>query len=177
MTKYKNFNRPNPNNPWTKTAGYYKPTNPEKYIGDTRKIQYRSQMELKFYKMCDESPKIKRWAVEENFMRVRYPHPWKKDVYDKRKPKISNYYPDGYVEIDVGEGVIKKYLIEIKPKEMLKPPPPLSKNATRKQHENRKKKLMQVAVNIAKYNAAKTFAAKKGWKYIFLTDSFFGKIV
>lgn len=160
---YKDFNKPR-KNAWCQNTGYYPLKNPDKYINSDKRVIYRSKMELKFCANCDENPKIIRWASEEEFMAIQYIHPLKQ--------KISKYYPDYYVEVQTKDG-IKKYMVEVKPRDMLKKPPPLHPNATRKQIINRNKKLANIATNLAKNRAASEWCKKRGIQYIFLTETFF----
>ena len=45
--------------------GLYRPTHPNKYIGDVTRIVYRSLLERKFMLYCDRNPDITYWASEE----------------------------------------------------------------------------------------------------------------
>ena len=82
--------------------GYYRPKNAEKYIGKVQPI-YRSGIELKFFKFCDDNPNITKWSSEN----IVIPY------YDKVTNKWRKYYVDNFVEIREGNA-IKKYLIELK---------------------------------------------------------------
>lgn len=90
--------------------GYFKPQNPEKYIGKEVPI-YRSGIELKFFKFLDTNPNVQRWNSEG----ITIPY------YDKVRSKWRTYYVDNYVEIMEGT-ILKKYLIEIKPMKETKEP-------------------------------------------------------
>ena len=54
-SSYKSWHKPN-QSPTAKTKqGYYKAKNPDKYIGDTELIIFRSSWEFGFCKYCDMS--------------------------------------------------------------------------------------------------------------------------
>ena len=87
--------------------GVFRPNNPKKYVGDSRKIIYRSSWERKFMSYCDRNPDIVEWASEEMF--VPYVSP-----IDK---KVHKYYPDFIVKT-----ASKTVMVEIKPKKYLSKP-------------------------------------------------------
>lgn len=99
---------PNPNF----HQGFYKPKNPEKYIGKEPPI-YRSGIELKFFGFCDDNPNVLRWSSEN----IIIPY------YDPVQKKARRYYVDNFVEIKEGTE-IKRYLIEIKDIKATKEPEP-----------------------------------------------------
>ena len=68
--------------------GKYKPTYPEKYLGDPTNIIYRSLWERKFCKYCDLNDSIIKWASEEITIPYRSP-------IDNR---IHRYFPDFYIK-------------------------------------------------------------------------------
>ena len=82
--------------------GFYKCKNVEKYSGKDAPI-YRSGIELKFFKFCDDSPNVVKWSSEP------LPIPY----FDTVTHKWRKYYVDNFVEILEGS-TVKKYLIEIK---------------------------------------------------------------
>lgn len=90
--------------------GYYKPKYPSKYIGKEPPI-YRSGIELKFFKFCDDSDNVVKWSSE----------PLGIPYFDPIANRHRKYYVDNFVEIKEGN-IIKRYLIEIKSiKETKKP--------------------------------------------------------
>lgn len=95
--------------------GYYKPINPNKYIGNSIPI-YRSGIELKFMRWCDLNENILKWSSES----IVIPY------YDDIKKKNRSYYVDNFVEIREGSS-IKRYLIELKDIRETKKPNPKSK--------------------------------------------------
>lgn len=92
--------------------GFFKPRNPEKYIGDPSNIIYRSSWELKFMQWCDRNPSILRYGSEE--FSIPY--------YNPVKQRICRYFPDFIMEVLEINGKKQKYVIEIKPKRQTLPP-------------------------------------------------------
>jgi hypothetical protein len=165
---YKDYNKPNANNPYSGKTGYFTVINESKYIGDHEKIIYRSSLELKFCQICDKSPKIIRWASEP--LGIKYRHPYKKNI--DGSPKVCTYYTDFYVEVQGGNGIVT-YIIEVKPLEMLKIPNRPSGNMTTKRLKIYNDKLRAISVNKAKSMAADMYCKSKNMIYKFLTDNFF----
>ena len=85
----------------TAIRGRYKPSNPEKYNGNIKKITYRSMWERRFMLYCDRSPKITEWSSEE--LHIPYVSP--------KDNRWHNYYPDFVIKTNTGRSII----IEIKP--------------------------------------------------------------
>ena len=67
----------------------YKPKNPNKYVGDPTKINYRSLWERKCMLTFDDNPNIIKWASEE--IAIPYLSP-----VDRKRHR---YYPDFMVEL------------------------------------------------------------------------------
>ena len=95
--------------------GYYKPIYPQKYVGREVPI-FRSGIELKFFKFCDNNPNVIKWSSED----IKIPY-W--DIVTR---KNRTYYVDNFVEIKEGN-IIKQYLVELKDKRETVPPNPNSK--------------------------------------------------
>ena len=92
--------------------GYFKPVNPDKYIGKLDQIIFRSSWEFKFLKWLDSSPTVLAYASEP--VGIPYLSP-----LDKR---AHTYYVDFYVVTKDNSGNQQKWLIEIKPNKYTKPP-------------------------------------------------------
>jgi len=90
----------------------YKPSHPEKYLGNSNNIICRSSWERQFCRYCDTNPNVVKWASEE--LSIRYISP-----VDGRPHR---YYPDFLIEVKEKSGKLKKYVIEIKPKKQTQPP-------------------------------------------------------
>lgn len=131
-------------------TGYYNPKIKSKYVGDKKKIYYRSSWERSFCKWCDSNPKVKKWIIE----------PFELPYYDEGKKKHRKYNPDFWVQMEDG----KTYLIEVKPDYETKPP---------KMKEGTPKYLIQESTfitNNSKWKAADKFCKRKGWKFIIVTE-------
>lgn len=149
-----------PSGPYT--HGIFTPLNQQKYIGDTKKIIYRSSYEKIFYMLIDLDPAVKRWAAES--MRVQYISP-----IDK---KVHNYYPDVYVEKEV-KGKIEKIIVEIKPSAFLVPPK--KKGDTLRQKKKYLDALRKFVIIQAKKRATEAYAAKAGYVFTFVTEKYTNK--
>lgn len=132
--------------------GIFIPKNPNKFIGS--KAIYRSGLELKFFRFCDDNKNVKRWGSENVI--VPYMSP-----LDNRGHK---YYVDNYIEILEGNKLVK-YLVEIKHSRETKPP--------KTKYRNRKHLLYEqktFVTNQAKWQAAREYSKKRGYKFIILTE-------
>lgn len=139
--------------------GIYKPSYPQKYIGDPSNIIYRSLWERKFMNYCDLNENIIKWASEEIF--IPYISP-----IDNR---VHKYFPDFYIKYKDSKGNLKESLIEIKPKRQVEGPKP-GKRVTQKQiYEVR-----EYAKNQAKWKAAKEFCEDRRWEFKILTEDNLG---
>ena len=132
--------------------GIFVPKNQDKFIGS--KAVYRSGLELKFFRFCDDNPNVLEWGSE-NII-VPYISP-----LDNR---AHRYYVDNYIAIKEGTQVVK-YLVEIKPSKQTKPP---TTKYRKRQHLIYEQK--QYVINQAKWKAAKEFCKKKGFTFIILTE-------
>lgn len=135
--------------------GIYRPIHPDKLIGAVQAI-YRSSFELKFFKWCDLNPNVIKWGSEN--VAIPYECPT-----DRR---LHRYYVDNVVIIKEGNGQLGKYLIEIKPKTQTVPPvhSPHKKSTTILYEQ------LTWVKNNAKWEAAKKFCEKKGYKFLLLTE-------
>ena len=132
--------------------GYFKCKHPEKYMGNTKGIVYRSGWEFKVMMQLDHDPNVVKWASEE--FSIRYLSP-----IDKR---FHRYFPDFYVEYKDG----RKELIEVKPQHQVKKP-----EANRK--KNRKKLLNEIVTyerNKAKWAYAQEWCKQRGVQFKILTE-------
>jgi hypothetical protein len=143
--------------------GIFKPSNPQKYIGNPANITYRSRWELLFMQKADTHPEIIRWASEE--IAIPYVSPGDE--------KIHRYFPDFYIEVLNADKIKRKYIIEIKPKKQTIPPAKPKTN-------NRKSRIRYVnegytyAINKAKWEAARRWCEDKGIKFIIMTENELG---
>lgn len=137
--------------------GIFRPNHPEKYKG-TQPILYRSSYELKYMRWCDYNPSVISWGSESVI--IPYQNPL--------TGRISRYFVDSNITLKTKDGILKKYLIEIKPSIQTMPPKP-SKNTKallRRQAEYVK--------NRAKWDAAEQWSKRKGYEFTILTEKHLG---
>jgi hypothetical protein len=139
--------------------GKYKPTYPEKYLGDPTNIIYRSLWERKFCKYCDLNDSIIKWASEEITIPYRSP-------IDNR---IHRYFPDFYIKYRDSDGKIKNSLIEIKPLKQTIPPVKPSRQTKKYLYE-----AYEYAKNQAKWKVAREFCEDRQWEFKVLTENELG---
>ena len=144
-----------PNFNSTYQQGYFRPINAKKYLGDTNNIIFRSSWERKFMSFCDNSESVISWSSEP--VEIQYISPLDN--------KFHKYYLDFYANIKDAEGNSKRYFIEIKPSKFTQPKIK-SMNETQNMSfaklNKYKEYLGKIAVNYAKWNAAKIYAANNG---------------
>jgi len=92
--------------------GRYSPLNPKKYQGNPTNIIYRSLWERKFMVWCDMNSDVIKWGSEETVI------PYISPLDNKR----HRYFVDFYIQVRTKEGILKSYLVEVKPKKYTKPP-------------------------------------------------------
>ena len=102
--------------------GRYTPINPKKYKGNPSRIVYRSLWERKFMVYCDTNNSILEWGSEEVI--IPYLSPW--------DGRVHRYFPDFYIKVRQHDKTIKKYIIEIKPKNQCGSPVAIPKRKTKK---------------------------------------------
>jgi hypothetical protein len=137
------------------SQGHYTPKNSDKYVGN-KTPRYLSSWELRFFRWCDNNPKVVKWGSET--CAVPYVSP-----LDNRMHK---YLVDNVVHMKNQDGSISKYLIEIKPKKQTLPPT---------KHGNKKKTTIiyeshMYVVNTAKWKSAELYCKKHGYKFVILTE-------
>ena len=136
--------------------GLYRPTNPKKYVGNTKQIVYRSLLERRFMRYCDLNQDILYWASEE--LPVRYYNPLDK--------KYHRYFPDFVVKTVNND----KYMIEIKPsRQAVKPKPP------KKKTKSYMRESFEYIKNQAKWQAAKSYCDDNGMQFKIITEKDLGK--
>ena len=139
--------------------GRYQPKNPLKYKGNYRNIIYRSLWELKFMKYCDSNQNILEWGSEEFWLPYRSP----------LDNKVHRYFPDFYIKVRENNGMVKKYVIEIKPKKQCIEPKPRKKKTRTYIYEVR-----EYAKNQAKWKAAEEYCLDRGLQFKVLTENELG---
>ncbi len=137
----------------------YKPRNPRKYKGNPNNIVCRSNWEKKFCRWCDTNESILLWASEE--FSIPYLSP-----LDKR---MHQYYPDFLIKVQESNGVIRDYVIEVKPKKQCKPPARKSKVTKSYIYESK-----MYAVNNAKWRAAEEWCKDRRLIFKVITEDELG---
>lgn len=132
--------------------GIFTPKNKNKFIG--KQAVYRSGLELKFFRFCDDNKNVLKWSSEN--VVVPYVSP-----IDGR---VHRYFVDNFISIKEGDKV-KNYLVEIKPSRQTKPPTTKYKKREHILYEQR-----QWAINTSKWESAKKFCKKKGWSFLIITE-------
>lgn len=138
----------------------YRPSNPQKYVGDVNNIICRSSWERRFCVWCDSNENILEWGSEEFWIPYRSP-------VDNR---VHKYFPDFFIKVRERDGSIKKYVIEVKPHKQTQQPNPKPKRKT-------KSWLYEVktyAVNQAKWKAASEFCADRLLEFKIITENELG---
>ncbi len=136
--------------------GKFKPKYPNKYQGDIKEIVYRSSWELKMMKYCDTTKSIVEWGSEE--LVIPYLSPW-----DNR---YHRYFPDFYVKVRTKNGSLKKYIIEVKPKNQCTPPERNPKRRTGVWYN----KVKTWGINKAKWKSATEFCLDHNMEFKILTE-------
>ena len=132
--------------------GIFVPQNQDKFIGT--KATYRSGLELKFFRFCDNSPNVLKWGSENVIIPYRSP-------LDNRAHK---YYVDNLVIIKEDDQ-IKKYLVEIKPYKQTKKPQTKYRKKSHLIYEQR-----AYITNQAKWEAARNYCKKCDYTFIIITE-------
>ena len=135
--------------------GRYQVKNIGKYKGDAGRVTYRSGLELRFMNYLDRHQDVLEWSSEEVVVPYRSP----------LDSKLLRYFVDFYVKRRTRDGNIEIALVEIKPKYQCGPPVAKSRKTRRFIMESR-----TWAINKTKWDAASDFCARRGWKFIVLTE-------
>lgn len=141
--------------------GKYKPINPQKYKGDVNSIVYRSSYELKAFRYLDLHPNVIVWNSEEVVI------PYISPVDNKR----HRYFVDLYFKLNMGNGVIKTYLAEIKPQKYTQAP-----IAPKRKTKSYLEECITWEINNAKWAAAREVCADNGIEFILLTETELGLV-
>ena len=131
--------------------GLFRPTNPKKYVGNTKQIVYRSLLERRFMRYCDLNEDILYWASEE--LPVRYYNPLDK--------KYHRYFPDFVVKTVNND----KYMIEIKPYRQVKKP-----KSPKRKTKSYMRESFEYIKNQAKWEAAEMWCQDHGMKFKIITE-------
>ena len=108
---------------------------------------------------CDKNENILEWSSEEIILPYRSP-------LDNR---IHRYYPDFYIKVKESSGVIKKMLIEVKPKKQCVEPIRPKRKTKGYIYE-----VKEYARNQAKWKAAKEWCLDRGYEFKIFTEDELG---
>lgn len=139
--------------------GKFKPKNPQKYVGDPTDIIYRSSWELKFMIWCDTNTAVSRWSSETTIIPYICPT-------DNRPHR---YFVDFKIQVKDKTGVLKTYLVEIKPDAQTRPPEQPKRKTKRYITE-----VMTWGKNDAKWKAAREYCKDRGYEFVILTEHHLG---
>ena len=128
--------------------GKYQIKNPEKYVG-RKQPTYRSSWEFTFCAFCDNNPAVIQWASEPFMIPYRNPLTGKNTIY---VPDFMMVYMDKNQQRHAE-------VVEVKP----------LKETTMEAAKSVRDKAA-VALNIAKWTAAKAFCAAHGLKFRIVTE-------
>ena len=140
---------------YQKHVGKYKVHNKAKYVADLQEVVYRSSWELKYMKYLDRQPNVLEWASEKDII----------PYYNPIEKKTRRYFVDFYVKIQNPEGVIKKFIIEVKPASQCRPPKQRKRISTKYKND-----LKRFITNQSKWKAARKWAEKRGMEFVILTE-------
>jgi len=136
--------------------GVFKPRNPDKCVTDS--CVYRSGLELKFMRWCDNNSNVIMWGSES--VVIPYTSPLDN--------KVHRYFVDNIVILKDANIPNKrhKYLIEIKPSKQTQTPT----TTNRKSKKNLLYEQLTYAKNTAKWNAAKKWCEKNNYEFKIITE-------
>lgn len=140
--------------------GKFTPKNPEKYVGDSSKIVFRSRIELRYFQYFDTNPAILFWNSEETVV----------PYFDPVKGKMRRYFPDALIKIRDTSGNEKTLMIEFKHSSDLKEPVPGKKKSKRFLAE-----CADWTTNQAKWTAARAWCAERGIQFQTMSEKELGK--
>ena len=129
--------------------GKFELKNPDKYMGN-RTPTYRSSWEFAFMQMCDNHPNIRHWASESIKIPYRNPLTGKQTIY----------VPDFFIQYKTKKGRNMVELIEVKPDNQV-----TMESAGKSKHNQ-----LAVALNMAKWEAARAYCKSKGMSFRVVTE-------
>jgi len=141
--------------------GTFRPSYPEKYLGDPSNIIFRSLWERSLMKYFDTSKSVLKWSSEE----IKIPYLSPKDN------KIHQYYPDFVIKARMKDKTEKIIMIEVKPQKQTEPP-----KQPKRKSKSYLNECVTYSVNVAKWAAAQKYCEEKGWDFKLMTEkNIYGK--
>lgn len=143
-------------------SGRFRPKNPSKYKGDPTKIIYRSMWEFKFFRHVDMHPDVVWWQSEEVIV------PYMSPIDGRR----HRYFPDVIVNRKIADGSTRTMMIEIKPAAQSRPPDRSKMKDTKTGRVSRRylNEVKTWGINEAKWKAARSYCADRGWDFAIYTE-------
>ena len=143
-------------------------------------IYYRSSWEVRIMTWLDNNPSVTKWGSECITIPYQLTH------YEKNGDinlKSHTYYPDFYYEMKLKDGMTKKVVAEVKPKEeyndvvlfekkLFKIP----KDANLKKLKSVEFKFKMAQKNSEKWKTMIRFCDLKGWDFIIITEEHLKKM-
>jgi hypothetical protein len=139
-------------------SGTFRPSNPQKYVGDYKNIIYRSSWECRVMNWLDKNPNIISWASEEIVI------PYVSPV----DGKWHRYYPDFVVKAKTKDGT-KTMMLEVKPKKQTQQP-----QVPRRVTPRYITEVATWGVNQSKWKAATEYCLDRGWEFKIITEEHLG---
>lgn len=137
--------------------GFFRPINPQKYLGNPTRIVYRSGWEMRFMSRLDTSPDVKGWSSES----IVIPYA------DRSTGRFRRYFPDFFIELRDG----RKMVVEIKPAKETRPP---AMGKGRKAQSRYITEVRTFAKNVSKWESAKRYCESRGWQFVVMTEDTLG---
>lgn len=141
--------------------GKYVPNHPEKYRGDVNNIIHRSGWEKTVMEYLDDNKNVLEWASEELYI-------WYKSPVDG---KWHRYFPDFIMTAINKKGDVETFILEVKPYKQTIEPETRKKRKTKALVEE----VVTWGINSSKWEAAKQYCEKRGWKFRLITEKELGK--
>jgi hypothetical protein len=145
--------------------GRFRPSKPEKYLGDATNIIYRSLWELRVMKWLDYREDVLQWSSEE--FHIPY--------FSPVDNKFHRYFPDFYVKLQHADGKIHNMVLEVKPHSQTYEP---KKKLTTTGRVSRRylNEMITYKTNLAKWDAAQAYCLDRGWEFRILSEKELGLI-
>lgn len=139
--------------------GFFRPTQPNKYVGDPRRIVFRSSWELRVMRTLDTHPSVLSWSSEP----VAIPYTDRTRKSADGSNSFHRYFPDFVIKIRRADGVVETLVVEVKP----------GSQSPIHSRLSAKRSLREGAVlarNACKWEAATRWASERGMTFRVLTE-------
>ena len=137
-------------------SGKYKVKNPDKYVGDVTKVEFRSLWERGLMKWLDHNTDIISWNSEE----VRIPYVCGTDN------RVHTYIIDFWILTKTGKSI----LIEVKPDVQTKPPTIPERTPSGRKSRRYLNESFKYIKNQSKWIAATKYAEQNGMEFKVWTE-------